>query len=175
MMFRITHGSLSQFFDKVPIARVLNRFSNDISKLDDSLMGSINAFLVQFSMIIFSLIIDSRNISPLILGAFLSFFVFGLFIQNIFIRISKDLERLQNITQSPVINRIKDIAKGRVLFNTFKKTESIMKTLYKDIDENTKNQITKNALTSWFVSALVTVNVLVIQGSIFVLCVVFLK
>lgn len=50
-----------------------------------------------------------------------------------------------------------------------------MKTLYKDIDENTKNQITKNALTSWFVSALVTVNVLVIQGSIFVLCVVFLK
>ena len=59
MMFRIAHGSLNKFFDKVPIARVLNRFSNDISKLDDSLMSSINSFLVQFSMIIFALIVDA--------------------------------------------------------------------------------------------------------------------
>lgn len=45
-MFWITHGSLNKFFDKVPIARILNRFSNDIGKIDDSLMSSINSFLV---------------------------------------------------------------------------------------------------------------------------------
>jgi hypothetical protein len=37
-----------------------------------------------------------------------------------------------------------------------------MDVLYKDIDENTKNQITKNALTSWFAATLVTFNVLII-------------
>lgn len=50
-----------------------------------------------------------------------------------------------------------------------------MESLYSDIDEQTKNQVTKNALTSWFAATLVTVNVVVIQGSIFILCIVFLK
>lgn len=45
-MLRVTHASLNKFFDKVPIAWILNRFSNDIGKLDDSLMSSINQFLV---------------------------------------------------------------------------------------------------------------------------------
>lgn len=119
MMLRITHASLTQFFDKVPIARILNRFSNDIGKLDDQLMSSINTFLVQFSLIIFALIVDSRNISPLILLTFLVFFIIGLLVQNAYIRICKDLERLNSITQSPVVNKIKDIARGRVLFNVF--------------------------------------------------------
>ncbi len=73
-----------------------------------------------------------------------------------------------------MINRIKDIAKGRVVFGVYGKTQSVLEGLYKDIDENTKNQITKNGLTAWFASTLVIFNVLIIQGSIFMLCVYYL-
>lgn len=35
MMIFALHGSLLDFYDKIPIARLINRFSNDLTNTED--------------------------------------------------------------------------------------------------------------------------------------------
>jgi ABC-type multidrug transport system fused ATPase/permease subunit len=45
MTFRLMHASVSKFFDRVPLGRILNRFMKDVGVVDNMLAWS-TSFLV---------------------------------------------------------------------------------------------------------------------------------
>ena len=45
MLYSLGHASLNKFFDKVPIGRVLNRFSKDMQIVDLSLYNQLDKFM----------------------------------------------------------------------------------------------------------------------------------
>ena len=42
MMIKTLHADLLNFIDKIPIARLINRFSNDINSLEDKFIFTLN-------------------------------------------------------------------------------------------------------------------------------------
>ena len=46
MLYSLGHASLSKFFDKVPIGRVLNRFSKDTQVVDLNLFNQIDKSMI---------------------------------------------------------------------------------------------------------------------------------
>lgn len=45
MLYSLGHASLNKFFDKVPIGRVLNRFSKDTQVVDLNLFNQLDKFM----------------------------------------------------------------------------------------------------------------------------------
>lgn len=103
MIFAL-HGSLLDFYDKIPIARLINRFSNDITNTEDSFMFTINGVVISFSFLIFSGYVNLVEISYLFALIFLSYVFTAFYVQSIYIKLKKDIYRLENITKTPIVN-----------------------------------------------------------------------
>ena len=107
------HGDLLSFFDKIPIARVLNKFSNDFTVIEDKFVYAISGVLISTSMMAASVFIVCLNIS-VFLGVLFVFYIYLLFkIQGVYIVIKKDLHRCLNITKTPIVNLVGELIEGR--------------------------------------------------------------
>ena len=71
MIIKAFHGDLLRFFDKVPIARIINKFSNDITTIEDSFIYSISALIISLALMVNSMFITCVNISPFLIIFFI--------------------------------------------------------------------------------------------------------
>ena len=115
MMIYSTHGDLLNFFDKIPIARLLNRFSNDISNIEDEFIWTLNNFILMFTMFVFSIFVALYNLSISLSLLFILYFIFCVYFQNLYISINKDIYRLDNVTKTPIVNLTKEIVEGKLV------------------------------------------------------------
>ena len=104
MMIFALHGSLLDFYDKIPIARLINRFSNDITNTEDSFMFTVNGVVISFAVFFFSAVVNFIEISYLFALIFLLYVFTAFYVQNIYIKLKKDIFRLENITKTPIVN-----------------------------------------------------------------------
>ena len=103
MIFAL-HGSILEFYDKIPIARLINRFSNDITNIEDSFMFTVNGVVISFAVFIFSGVVNFIEISYLFAVIFIVYILTAFYLQNIYIKLKKDIYRLENITKTPIVN-----------------------------------------------------------------------
>ncbi|XP_070558012.1 ATP-binding cassette sub-family C member 9-like [Ptychodera flava] len=90
-----------RFFDTTPVGRILNRFSNDTQILDMRLWQTLQGLLdVSFATI--AAIIVNAIVTPLFLLLFIPVFIGYAILQNYYINTSRELQRLDSITKSPV-------------------------------------------------------------------------
>lgn len=113
MMIYATHGGLLNFFDKIPIARLLNRFTNDLNNLEDEFIWTLNGFIINCAMFSFSAFVALISISPFLAIVFIMYFYLCFVFQNLYISMKKDIYRLENITKTPIVNLTKQIVEGR--------------------------------------------------------------
>ncbi|XP_071960045.1 ATP-binding cassette sub-family C member 8-like [Antedon mediterranea] len=134
MLKRVMFSPL-RFFDTTPIGRILNRFSSDIQTLDGQLGSSLNSFLV-FSMNCVSAIIVNTIVSYFFIFICIPMTILYVVMMKFFITTSRELQRLDSISKSPVFAHFSESLGGLPTIRAYCLQNSFRDTILTKIDKN---------------------------------------
>ena len=99
------------FFDSNPVGRIMNRFSKDISCMDDVLPKT---FLraIQRTLLMFTSILLPTVINPWLLFAVMPIAVLAGLVSRYYLKTSRELKRLESINRSPVYSHFSETLDG---------------------------------------------------------------
>jgi ABC-type multidrug transport system fused ATPase/permease subunit len=117
-LLRSVLGSPMRFFEVTPIGRILNRFSKDISAVDDQVLGAFSGVAHSVFKAITIIIVVSA-ISPMfIVGVIPLAFVYA-FVTRKYLNVSRELKRLDSVTRSPIYSQFSETLSGVVVVRAF--------------------------------------------------------
>jgi ABC-type multidrug transport system fused ATPase/permease subunit len=173
MIFEVLHGDLCRFHDKVEPARILTRFSDDFDKIDFYVWLFIDLTLLLFAFVAYEIYITMQATSVYLIGVFVLYFIVIFYYQGVYIKARKELYRLERIGNTPIINLTNQIIEGSSVIKVFKKQNEVLKELGNFLNQNTKNSLAITAITGWFDTRLIILNVLFFQLSTFMYILIF--
>ncbi|KAG0210815.1 hypothetical protein BGX28_008951 [Mortierella sp. GBA30] len=100
-----------RFFDTTPIGRIINRFSSDISTIDDEVSGGLQQLFSCFVTIGGIIVIISVNMPMFIIAAVFIVAIYAV-IGALYVPISRDLKRLNSNSKSPILNHFNETLTG---------------------------------------------------------------
>ncbi|XP_028915134.1 canalicular multispecific organic anion transporter 1 [Ornithorhynchus anatinus] len=106
------------FFDTTPTGRIVNRFANDISTVDDLLPMSFRSWLLCFLGIISTLVMICTA-TPVFIVVIIPLAIFYIFIQRYYIGTSRQLRRLESVTKSPIYSHFSESVSGLSVIRAF--------------------------------------------------------
>ena len=122
------------WFDSTPVGRIINRFSQDITTIDQNTM----VYLVDFlDCLLGSLqIVGVISMSfPLLLLALLPIVLFTTWVSYQYLRVSRELKRLESVKKSPVFVLFSETLLGLPIIRAFRREEFFFDLCCKKVDE----------------------------------------
>ena len=150
MAFSLGHASICKFFDRVPIGRVLNRFSKDTQEVDQKLFINIDKLMTMGSGLLLDLFVSVIVAGPLMIPLILLFLWVGLRLRNYNMNLMRECTRLQGITSSPISHIFTEAVSGTKTIRAYGCEEFMIKEYQMRIDENLKNLLLLTAAKQWF-------------------------
>ncbi|KAI3406829.2 BPT1 [Candida oxycetoniae] len=136
------------FFETTPVGRILNRFTEDIGKIDMNLPWMLIAFvstvlngLVTFGVIFFSL--------PIMFFVILGLLVVYNHFRIRFVPTTRELKRLESVAKSPILATIQESINGVDTIKAFFQTERFSHKSKKFIDDKTLIGIVSQNCNRW--------------------------
>ena len=99
------------FFDTTPVGQILNRFSSDLTTVDDSLPFILNIFLANFFGVLGPLAVTVWAI-PWLLLILLPLSAIYFHVQHRYRPASRDLKRIGSVTLSPIYSHFSETLSG---------------------------------------------------------------
>lgn len=99
------------FFETTPIGRILNRFSNDIYKVDELLGRTFSQFFVNVVKVTFTIIVICSSTWQFLL-VILPLSILYIYYQQYYLRTSRELRRLDSVTRSPIYAHFQETLGG---------------------------------------------------------------
>ncbi|KAL0486679.1 ABC transporter C family [Acrasis kona] len=110
MLDRILHARMT-FFDSNPVGRILNRFTQDLSTIDNNITQIVTKLYMEVLSCIGAVIIISY-VSPWFIVIIIPLLIsFGV-MQNIYRRTSREVRRLESVSRSPIFSYIAESVRG---------------------------------------------------------------
>nr|XP_006820964.1 PREDICTED: ATP-binding cassette sub-family C member 9-like [Saccoglossus kowalevskii] len=134
LLHNIIHAPM-RFFDTTPVGRILNRFSNDTQMIDQKLMQTINRLLLIVFQVIAALVVNTVVV-PMFLLFVMPVLIIYYFIQTYYIATSRELQRLDSITKSPVFAHFSETLGGLTTIRAYRHERRFRRNLFKKIDTN---------------------------------------
>lgn len=132
LLNRIIHAPM-RFFDTTPVGRILNRFGKDVSTIDMQIARN-GSFLIECLTGIIASTIIITAITPqflvVALGISLLYFVIGLY----YLRISRELKRLNSVSRSPIYSHFTESLIGVTTIRAYGVEEQFMRSVYEKLD-----------------------------------------
>ncbi|KAG0243312.1 ABC transporter type 1, transmembrane domain-containing protein [Mortierella sp. GBAus27b] len=100
-----------RFFDTTPIGRIINRFSSDMSTIDDEVSNTIQNLFACMTTITGIVVIISYSMPLFMIPAVFIVAIYAV-IAAFYIPISRDLKRLNSNSKSPILNHFNETLKG---------------------------------------------------------------
>ncbi|KAF8938669.1 hypothetical protein BGZ58_000407 [Dissophora ornata] len=110
LLHKITRAKV-RFFDTTPIGRIVNRFSSDMSTIDDEVSSNLQQLFSCVVTIVGIIFIISFNM-PVFMIAAVFIVVIYVFIAAFYVPISRDLKRLNSNSKSPILNHFNETLSG---------------------------------------------------------------
>jgi len=118
LLLRAVFACPTIFFDTTPTGRILNRFTGDIDKLDNSIARSVLQ-LANCTESVLTGLIGMLVVNPLVLVAILPCAALYLALLSHYRPSSRDVQRLEAITKTPIFNRISETLGGLQTIRAF--------------------------------------------------------
>lgn len=134
MLDNIMRSPMS-FFETTPQGRIMNRFSKDISGIDDMVPRSVSSFLRTFFAVIASIFTISFA-TPIFLVIIVPLGVLYVFIQRIYVASSRQLKRIESVSRSPIYNNFLETINGTSTIRAFAQQQRFIQGSYAIVDEN---------------------------------------
>ena len=122
MTFNLLHCQVGNFLERIPMGRIINRFSEDIENLDSKVSSGFSAvyLFTSFNIVNFiSLGFGAGNMLICIPSIF--FVILSLFYRKWYMSAKREVVRLQRTTKSPITGCIGEAINGMVELRAMKK------------------------------------------------------
>lgn len=123
------------WLDTTPTGRIVNRFSQDLQKLDTELQGMCNIFIDSILKMAISVGLVLALIPSLLL-VLLPLLYLYLKVQKIFRDSSRELRRLSSVSKSPIYQNLDQVIAGVATIRAFKKERDF---IWKNAELNSRN------------------------------------
>jgi ABC-type multidrug transport system fused ATPase/permease subunit len=169
MTFKLLYTSMARFWDRVPLGRVLNRFTRDQNVVDREMGFGINIFVAAMMTCLLDFIMASYSSTPFLWFFIVFYFCCCWLMQRYYMHALRELTRLNAITNTPVVQIFSETLQGINMVRLFRKQKDTRNAYYAAIDENYKNQMMLQGVRSWFKIRIEFFSLLIIIPG-FVLC-----
>ncbi|KAI5962643.1 uncharacterized protein KGF55_003719 [Candida pseudojiufengensis] len=141
-------GSPMEFFERTPVGRIMNRFTNDINRIDDNIPNTFAAFVAQImrtflTLIVVSIAIPAYSIVILILGVIYYYY------ETYYVAISRELKRLVSVSRSPIYGHLGESLNGIDTIRAYGQADRFEFIMSKIIDFNLKSQYMLTSINRW--------------------------
>ncbi|KAJ3291001.1 hypothetical protein HDU79_002770 [Rhizoclosmatium sp. JEL0117] len=131
-------GAPMRFFEKTPVGRLLNRFTKDMSTIDNDCMDSLDSFfriIIQMASTII-LILYVAPVSALVLPV-IAFCYY--WISNLYLEASRELKRLESVANSPIYAQFSETLIGVSTVRAFGTERNFSSQMEEKVDANNRN------------------------------------
>ncbi|XP_033096645.1 ATP-binding cassette sub-family C member 9-like [Anneissia japonica] len=160
MLYRVMHSPM-RFFDTTPVGRILNRFSSDIQTTDMKLGQTVGSFL-RFSFACLSAIVVNAIVSWYFIVAIIPIFILYLILMKFFITTSRELQRLDSISKSPVYAHFSESLGGLSTIRAYCQENRFRRSILKKIDRNNTAYIYLQTANRWLGIRLDVIGALIV-------------
>ena len=151
MVFRVLHSSVIQFLQRTPLGVILNRFSNDINKVDNNFSNVyINITYYVFGLIGAGAILFFGIRSFVVLIPLFFYILLAIWISSMYMKAKREVERLVLTSKSPVIGLPSSSISGGPLIRSLHLEGFFGEMMAGRIEDNSKNLVMSKALPFWF-------------------------
>ncbi|KAF9130051.1 hypothetical protein BG015_004063, partial [Linnemannia schmuckeri] len=99
------------FFDTTPVGRILNRFSSDVSSIDEMICWTFYDMFLFGAMVIGSLVVIATT-TPVFLAIVPPVFVTYVFVMSYYIAASRAFKRIESVARSPMYQHFSETLSG---------------------------------------------------------------
>ncbi|XP_070559242.1 ATP-binding cassette sub-family C member 9-like [Ptychodera flava] len=139
LLRNVIHAPM-RFFDTTPVGRILNRFSSDTQIIDQKLWWSFLNVEITASTCL-SALIAITIVTPVFLILVAPFVVVYYFIQKYYVTTSRELQRIDSITKSPVFAHFSETLGGLTVIRAYRDENRFRKRLLEIVDINNVTQL----------------------------------
>ncbi|XP_041780046.1 ATP-binding cassette sub-family C member 10 [Anopheles merus] len=153
-----------QFFDVVPLGRILNRFSSDVYAVDDTLPFIMNILLAQFFGLLGALLI-SLYAMPWLGLLIVPLVPIYLSLQNKYRFASRDIKRLSSNALSPLYAHFTETLQGLTTIRALRGEKRFQRDFLYKLGESIKSQLSAAATQQWLGLRLQLLGAFLVGGS----------
>lgn len=147
LLHRILRAPMA-FFDTTPVGRILNRFSKDIYVIDEMLPRTMGFFLMMFFGSVGIMVVIAM-VTPFFLCAFIPLGFVYHYMQQYYIRSSRELKRLDSISRSPIYAHFSETLAGISTIRSYDQEERFVTENQRKLDENQKAYFASVVANRW--------------------------
>ncbi|KAI8065794.1 P-loop containing nucleoside triphosphate hydrolase protein [Gongronella butleri] len=136
LLHRVLHAPM-RFFDRTPVGRILNRFSNDIETIDTEIPAAFVHFLGQL-LDVGSIILVATWVIPLFALPMIGVAVMAVAIGIAFVYTARELRRMESVSKSPVLSHFSETVLGVSTIRAFGATRRFFKEMVERTDNNAR-------------------------------------
>ena len=134
-LLRAIFGSPMSFFEAVPLGRILNRFSVDMTRVDEILPEIVSNVFQLLSKAVFLIAIISWG-SPIFLVVIVPLAIAYIQSYRYFVRNSRSLTRLYHITNSIVLSVLEQSVAGSTIIRAFRRQIYMSEQFHDRLDDH---------------------------------------
>ncbi|KAM7354688.1 sulfonylurea receptor [Cochliomyia hominivorax] len=143
----IMHKSL-HFFQITPLGRIMNRFSNDMAIIDKKIAAT-SQRLLQFTLLCLCAILINVIITPWFMVVTVPVCLAYYAIQKFYRCSSRELQRIENATNTPVISHLSETIQGVTTIRAYNQESRFTEILFRRLEENTIAFTILNTSNRW--------------------------
>ncbi|KAF8561501.1 hypothetical protein P879_05564 [Paragonimus westermani] len=151
------------YFDRTPQGRILNRFSADVSMIDDMLPFVLNVLLANTVGLVGVLVIACLVLPFLFFVLLPLTFIFWS-VQRVYRGAARDLKRISSVTRSPVYAHLTDTLSGLTVIRGLGQELRFRKLLADVLDTQLRAELASLAASSWLSIRLQLIGTGVVTG-----------
>ena len=152
------------FFETTPAGRILNRFSNDVYRIDEVLCRSFNMLFANSARSFATIAIISYTTPPFIVVALPLAFLY-LYIQGYYLRTSRELKRLDSVSRSPVYAHFQETLGGISTIRAYRQQDRFIRENEYRMDENLRAYFPSINANRWLAVRLEFIGSIIILGA----------
>ncbi|KAK9460193.1 P-loop containing nucleoside triphosphate hydrolase protein [Lipomyces oligophaga] len=160
MLMHVLRSPMS-FFDTTPMGRVINRFTADVSRVDEVLARVFSNFFSRLLKVLFSLLVITTA-NPSFILFITPITVLYLYYQRYYVRISRELKRLESVSRSPIYAHFQESLNGISTIRAYEQIKRFDRTNEYHIDTNNKAYFPSMLARRWLAIRLEALGSLII-------------
>ncbi|XP_058056478.1 ATP-binding cassette sub-family C member Sur [Anopheles bellator] len=141
------------FFQSVPLGRIMNRLSVDVAVVDKKIAAT-SQKLLQFILLCLCAVLINSVVTPYFI--LLTIPICGIYyvVQKFYRASSRELQRIESITYSPVLAHFAETIEGVTTIRAFGQESRFMEVLFRRMEANNVAQVALNCSNRWLGIAL---------------------
>ena len=170
MIHHVMNAPINLFFDVTPTGVIVNRFSNDMGKIEEIYMMIMWIHCCAYGVIQIIVVIIMANWYLLIIFPFMTYYLIKIY--KFTIGSYCEMSRLSSVTRSPILTHLGESISGNSTIRAFGKRNQFLEMNYKDMNNQILVQQMETGTCVWYSTQMNNISIIVITASSLI-CVLF--